>query len=303
MAVFDDLYYWSSDGLRLHARDYAPAPAPEDPSVAGARPVILCLHGLTRNARDFEALAPFLSGLGYRVLAVEQRGRGESAYATDPLTYTPLVYVRDCEELIHQQSLERVLIIGTSLGGLMAMLMGPLLAGRLTGVVLNDIGPVVAPAGLEKIKSYVGRIGPWPTWMSLARHLQTQFADTYPAFSLQDWLDFSKRLAEVQPNGRIMLDYDPRIAEPFKLPSGETGVADLWPAFEALAPVPLLTIRGLQSDILSADVFAEMQRRRPDMQTLEVANVGHAPTLDEPECRAAIASFVGQAAHRQQDNP
>lgn len=289
MTAFDDRYFWSRDGVRLHYRDY---PGPKQ------RPLLLCLPGLTRNARDFEGVAARLAG-EWRVLCVDLRGRGDSGYAPDALSYTPLTYVMDVEALIEQLGRPRFVPIGTSLGGILIQLMAHAVKPLMAGALLNDIGPVIEAEGLKRIASYVGRVGPWPTWMHLARHLAETGADIFPDFTISDWLVMAKRFGCVQPSGRIVLDYDPRIAEPFKLPSGQSGVADLWPAFAALADLPLLSVRGERSDILSAQTQGMMAERAGDIETVVVPRVGHAPTLDEPPAVAATERLLARVLARQ----
>ena len=162
MAAWQDIFWWSRDGLRLHARDY-----PGD----GAALPVLCLPGLTRNARDFDVLAPRLAGKR-RVLAVDLRGRGESAYAKDPMSYVPLTYAQDIAALLAEQKIDRFVAIGTALGGIVAMLLAGLVPGRIAGVLLNDVGPDIEPTGLARIRGYVGRSSTWPTWMHAARATQ-----------------------------------------------------------------------------------------------------------------------------------
>ena len=277
MASWSDGYWWSNDGLRLHYRDYAGD---------ASRPPILCLPGLTRNARDFEGVAGRLAG-ERRVICVELRGRGESAYAKDPMTYVPLVYLQDLEALIAELGLERFVLFGTSLGGLMTMLMSMSGKGRIAGALLNDIGPALEPRGLEHIRSYVGKPQNWPTWLHAARFLREAQGDRYPDWELDDWLVFAKRVARLNSSGRIVFDYDMRIAEPFRLPGGETGF-DLWNAFAGLKGIPSLVVRGGLSDLLSAETVERMVAENPAMEAVVVPRVGHAPTLEEPEAAAAI---------------
>jgi pimeloyl-ACP methyl ester carboxylesterase len=283
---FEDAFYWSPDGLRLHARRYT-AQTPDALTV-------ICLPGLTRNARDFEGLAARLAGR-FNILCPDLRGRGDSAYAPDPLTYAPVTYVQDVMALIFHEKLERLAFIGTSLGGILTMAMSAALGPKLKAAVLNDVGPVIEETGLARIRGYVGKVGPFPTWMHAARAIEATNRPAYPDYQIGDWLNMAKRLAYVQPNGRIVMDYDPRLAEPFKLPAGPTG-GDLWPAFEGLKDTPTLAIRGGLSDIISAETLVEMQRRKPDLRTLTIPNVGHAPTLDEPASVAAIEALLSQVA-------
>lgn len=281
MADYENGLWWSNDGLRLHYRAYD---GPDD------RPPILCLHGLTRNARDWEPVADRLAG-DWRLYVLEMRGRGESAYATDPMTYVPLTYVQDVEAFLASLNINRYVAFGTSLGGIVTMLMAATRPERLAGVLLNDIGPVIEEDGVERIRGYVGKGGNYPTWLHAARALRTGFGDIYPKWELDDWLAMAKRLCKVQPSGRIGYDYDMRIAEPFRVPGGEAGF-DMWTAFAGLKNVPTTLVRGGHSEILSEATAREMQRRKPDLAVATVPDVGHAPVLNEPEAEAAIDALL-----------
>lgn len=282
MAEFAHGYWWSNDGLRLHYRDYAGG--------ADGRPPILCLPGLTRNARDFEDLAERLAP-EWRVIAVEFRGRGESAYAKDPMSYVPLTYVQDVEALIRELGLTAFVSIGTSLGGLVTMLMAGAERERLKGVVLNDVGPALEPAGLQRIRAYVGRGGSWPTWLHAARALAEGNRQVYPDYRIEDWLKMAKRLYRLSSSGRIVADYDSRIAEPMRLPGGEAGI-DMWLALDALKQVPALILRGERSDILAPATVDRMRTMLPNAEAVTVPGVGHAPLLTEPEAYAAVQRLL-----------
>jgi pimeloyl-ACP methyl ester carboxylesterase len=197
---------WTSDGLRLHYRDYA---GPKN------RPALLCMPGLTRNIRDFEPLIAHLAG-DWRIIAVEFRGRGESEYSKAPASYAPPVYAQDVALLIEELKLRKIVTIGTSLGGLVSMMLAAMLPDRIVGAVLNDIGPVVEQRGLDRIKSYVGKAQAWPTWVHAARAAAEQNADVYPGYDLENWIAMAKRLNTLTPQGRVVPDYDPRIAEPIR---------------------------------------------------------------------------------------
>lgn len=284
MTQFEDRYWSSRDGMRLHYRDY---PGPE------GRPPVLCLPGLTRNARDFEDLAAHLSPR-WRMLCPDMRGRGDSAYARDAATYNPLQYVEDVGALLEEAGIDRFVVFGTSLGGLMAMLLAVTIPGRIAGTVMNDIGPVVEPAGLARIVDYVGQGRSYPTWMHAARALEELQGHVYPAFGMEDWLRIAKKVMTLGQHGRIAFDYDMKIAEP--LGAAPAAEVDLWPAFDALASQPLCVLRGELSDILSAATLAEMGRRAPGAETLTLAGIGHAPTLAEPEAVAAIERLLGRVS-------
>ena len=277
MATYENSYWSSEDGLRLHYRDYAGR---------ADRPPILCLPGLTRNARDYAALAERLAG-EWRIIAVEFRGRGESAYAKDPMTYVPATYVRDVEALITELGLDRYVAFGTSLGGIVTMLMAGTSRARIVGALLNDVGPELDPAGLGRIRGYVGRASSWPTWMHAARAVAENNADVYPHWTVTDWLAMAKRIYRLNSAGRIVLDYDMKIAEPFRVPGNEAG-PDMWQAFAALKTVPTLIVRGARSDVLAPAPAARMAAELDHAELVTVPDVGHTPTLDEPEAVAAI---------------
>lgn len=284
---FSHRYWQSADGLALHFRDY--------PGNAG-RPPVVCLHGLTRNARDFEALAPHIAAQGWRLLVPEMRGRGRSAYAPDPASYAVPAYVADLLALLAQEGIGRFVAIGTSMGGLITMGLAAIAPERIAGVVLNDVGPVVEPAGLEKIKAYVGQGRSFPTWMHAARALAELHGETYPGYALEDWLAMAKRTMVLVGSGRIAFDYDMKIADPI-LASEEAAVPpDLWPMLRALAGRPAVLVRGAHSPILSAATLEEMAAALPGARTVTVPATGHAPTLDEPEVRAAIGAMLREVA-------
>lgn len=280
-ARWDHGWYWSHDGLRLHYRDL---PGPAD------RPALLCLPGLTRNSADFAALAQRLAGQ-WRVVAPDLRGRGESAWPRDSLTYVPLTYLLDLGLLIAAAGLQRFVVLGSSLGGALALQLTTGHRAAMAGVILNDYGPAVEPAGLARLRANVGRGGNWPTWIHAARDLAQRNGDSYPGWQLPDWLAFARRLCRLTAAGRIVFDYDPRIAEPFRLPHGDAG-SDLWLALDALAGLPVLSLRGALSDVLAPDTQAAMARRLPQLRVVTVPGVGHAPTLDEPAAAAAIDAML-----------
>lgn len=287
MTAFQDGYWWSNDGLRLHYRDYA-----ADQDHAG-RPPLLCLPGLTRNARDFAALAERLGGQ-WRVICPELRGRAESAYAKDPMTYVPLTYVQDIERLLTDLALQRFVVIGTSLGGIIGMLMAATRPDRLAGMLFNDVGPAIEQAGLDRIRGYVGSGSAQPTWVHAARTLAESQSDCYPDYGLEDWLAMAKRLYRLNKSGRLVLDYDMRIAEPLRLPGGEAGV-DLWPVMASFKNVPSMIVRGELSDLFSAATAQRMVGDiGPQAELVSVPRVGHAPTLNEPEAVAAIDRLLAR---------
>jgi pimeloyl-ACP methyl ester carboxylesterase len=285
MERYEDRYWTSADGLTLHYRDYA---GPDE----GQSLPVLCLHGLTRNARDFEGLAQHLTQ-SRRVIVPEMRGRGMSEYATDTSTYAPPTYVGDVEKLLSELGIERFIAVGTSMGGLMTMLMAAAKPGRIAAAVINDIGPVVEAEGVARIGSYVGQGRSYPTWMHAARSLQSVHSSAFPDFDLDQWLGMAKRTLVVGQNGRISYDYDMAIAEPFSQPNN-AAPPNLWLAYEALRDVPMLLVRGELSDLLSEDTVSQMGVRNPALRTVTVPRTGHAPTLDEAPVRSAIDSLLAE---------
>ena len=285
MPPYENRYWWSNDGLRLHYRDY---PGPAD------RPPILCLPGLTRNARDYHDLARRLSP-DWRVIAIDLRGRGDSGYAKDPMSYVPLTYVQDVEALLRELDVARYVAFGTSLGGIVAMLLAGTAREKLAGLVLNDVGPEISPEGLSRIRSYVGKSNTWPTWLHAARAVAEANESVYPDFQLEDWLAMAKRLYRLNSAGRIVLDYDMKIAEPFRVPGNEAG-PDMWRALEGLKTVPTLLVRGATSDVLAANVAERMAGVLEQGDLLTIPATGHAPTLDEPEAIAAIDRLLARIA-------
>ncbi len=276
---FADVFYQSDDGLRLYARDY---PGPD-----ATAPVLLCLPGLTRNSKDF---APFAEEFqsAYRVICPDQRGRGRSGWASDTASYNPERYARDMMILLDLLGVKKVALVGTSLGGLMAMLLMAMDAGRVCGVVLNDVGPEVDPAGLARIASYVGKAPPVRDWDGAAAQTAHTNGLAFPEYGSSDWQAMARDLY-IQEGAVPVLNYDPAIGA-----GVTTGgvIANLWPLFDAIPPKPMLVIRGETSDILSVATVNEMARRMPNMTALTIANRGHAPTLSESAARTALRSFL-----------
>lgn len=271
--------------MRLHARDYGGR---------GDRPAVICLPGLTRNARDFQALAERLAP-EWRVIAVDFRGRGESGAAKDPASYVPATYVADVQAMLTALGIGRFVAVGTSLGGLATMMLAEAKPGRIAGALLNDVGPEIEAAGLQRIRGYVGRPSSFPTWMHAARAVAAANAEVHPRFEIADWLAMAKRLYRLTGSGKIVLDYDLKIAEPFRTPDG-AAPPDLWPALAALEGAPVLIVRGERSDVLSRATATRMVEGLPGAELVTVPGVGHAPTLDEPEAMAALDRLLARVA-------
>jgi pimeloyl-ACP methyl ester carboxylesterase len=277
-----DVFYESDDGLRLFARDYL------GPKGANA---ILCLPGLTRNSKDFDKLANDLSQ-HYRVICPDQRGRGRSARDPQPMRYRPDVYVNDMVRLLNTLELAQAAVIGTSLGGMMGILLTVLQPTRVKALIINDMGPVIDPVGIARIISYVGKSTPVNTWADAVAQTRLTNGIAFPSYTDDDWAAMTRNLY-VQEEATPVLDYDAAIAQGFD--SG-TATPNLWPLFDAMPQLPLLVIRGELTDILSLETLAEMQRRRPDMQVAHISGVGHAPMLDEQAAKLAIVRFLASAS-------
>jgi len=277
-------YRSACGGLELFARIY---PAEGE--------TLLLMHGLTRNSADFEPLIPHLAGR-YRLIVPDQRGRGLSEWDGDPANYRPDIYCADMVALLDGLGIERAGLIGTSMGGLMAMGMHAMQPARVSAIVLNDVGPALEPAGLARIQSYVGPGAAFTSWRQAAERCAAINASAFPGFALSDWLAFAHRTCQQEANGTVRFAYDPAISESMKGDRPATVPVDLWPLWDMLSAVPLLVLRGALSDLLSADTVAEMaQRHAGPFQAVEVPERGHAPLLDEPAVLAALLPFL--AAH------
>ena len=275
--------YWfeSEDGLRLFARVY--------PGPAAAAPTVVCLHGLMRTGRDFEDLAAHLA-VRYRVIVPDMRGRGLSARDPNFNNYQIPVYLRDVLRLLTGLGAARVTLIGTSMGGLMAMVLAATQPAVVAGIVLNDVGPEVDLKGLERIRGYAGKAPPVRDWAGAVAVVRLVYGAAWPGLSDARWEKIARASYREDERGVPQPDADPLIAEPLKDTS--KAAPDLWPLWGAIARVPMLAIRGAESDLLSAATLARMQREKPDLATLTVADRGHAPLLDEPECVRAIDAFL-----------
>jgi pimeloyl-ACP methyl ester carboxylesterase len=282
---YRDCYFVAADGLQLHYRDYS---GPSD------RPPLLCLHGLTRNARDFADLAERYSPQ-WRVIALDFRGRGDSDYDPLPARYNPLTYAADVLTLLDGLGVDRAIFVGTSLGGLVTMTIAAMAPHRIAGAILNDVGPDVDPGGVQRILTYVGKDRRFKSWDEAADAIASNYGASFERYTHDDWVAMAKRNCR-EEDGEIRFDYDMAIAEPFKS-AGPTPNIDLWPLFAALSQVPLLVVRGERSDLLTAATAEKMQRVAPAMKLATVEGVGHAPELNEPEAVAAIEEFLaGMAA-------
>lgn len=279
-------YRSADDRLELVARDY---PADQD----GA-PALLLMHGLTRNSADFEPLVEHLAG-AYRLVVPDQRGRGLSQWDRDSANYRPDIYVQDMFTLLGELGITKAGLIGTSMGGLMAMVMAAMQPQLVCAMVLNDIGPVLEAQGIARIQTYVGPTGVMANWDDAAQRIAASNASAFPGYGPGDWQAFAKRTCTKNPDGTISFAYDPAIAVSMNGDNPSTVPPDLWPLWDGLQAIPTLVIRGGISDLLSAETVKEMKRRHSGpFEAVDIPNIGHAPMLDEPAALDAILPFLAE---------
>lgn len=293
---YSEQYYRSSDGLSLYYRDYG----------SGDK-VILCLHGLTRNSKDFHNLAQHLAP-DYRVISADIRGRGQSDRDPRSIRYNPGQYVKDAWKLLDQLKLQQVTVIGTSLGGLMAMIMADQQPRRLRALVLNDIGPELPLPAVQRIMTYAGRMPPAQTWEEAALQAKSAYEIAMPDMPMEFWREYVKLSYRENAAGKPEPDADPEIGQALRNPPAfvqwlqwmnkrgwihrVAAVAiDPWDSFHAVK-MPCLLVQGALSDVLTDEIVSKMLAVHPQMQVVRVANRGHAPLLDEPEALAAIDGFL-----------
>lgn len=286
---FQERWWQSSDGLTLFARDYPAASGP-------ARLPVICLHGLTRNSKDFEDVAPRIAQMGRRVLALDVRGRGRSARDPNPDNYVPKTYARDVLALIDALGISRAVFLGTSMGGIIVMVLAALRSRAVAGAILNDVGPVVSPEGVERIKGYTGKAVEVANREAAVDYVRRVNGAAFPDYGEEDWSRFARRTFR-EVNDVPVLDYDPQIMIPFARGRYKAPRLLGWLLFRRLARRrPTLLIRGALSDILSASIVERMRSIAPRMDYSEVGNVGHAPMLDEPEALRALETFLSGVA-------
>lgn len=296
---FTDFFWTSHEGLPLHARDYAPVGE-------GQKLPVICIHGLTRNARDFEDLAPKIAATGRRVLAVDVRGRGLSAKDPNPMNYHPGTYAADVVSLLQAAGIERAVFVGTSMGGLITMVLTSIMPQAIAAAVLNDVGPELSPVGLARIAGYTGVASRFETWDAAVAYAKAINEAAFPGYTAQDWDVIARRLFD-ERDGGFVLAYDADISAPIKAAAeaaaktqAEGGAAlappDMYPLFRALAKDrPLLLVRGGISDLIDPAIAERMRAAAPHMAYAEVPGVGHAPMLTEPEAWAAIENLLETA--------
>ena len=267
----------TSDGLNLAFRD------------EGSGTPVLCLAGLTRNSRDFDFLKQAI-GDEIRLIRLDYRGRGESDFDPNYSNYSIPIEARDVVELINYINLPKVVIVGTSRGGLIAMMLAATVKDRLAGVLLNDIGPELDQSGLEKIMGYLGRNPSYKTFDEASKGLPEFYADQYANLPKGRWAECAEMWWDETPTG-LKINYDPKLRDAI-LESSATPTPDLWPLFDALSDIPIALVRGANSDLLSEDTTAKMRTRRPDMTYANIPDRGHVPFLDESEAIAALRTLL-----------
>ena len=285
MNKFNDIFYQSHDGLGLYARDYAC----QNKNTPEAK-IIFCMHGLTRNSKDFAKLAEHLSQ-SYRVICVDNRGRGRSEYDSNPNNYVAQVYIQDMFTLLDLLKINDTILCGTSMGGIMAFIMASIQPQRFSGIIINDVGPEIDTKGIARIKTYVGKISPLNSWQEAITRTKEINQSALPNLTNDEWEDFTNNIFR-DDQGSLRLDYDPAIAIPFKDADSDSAAPNLWPQFEAIVSLPMLLIRGEISDLIDSDCVAKMRSIKPDLKYVEVPETGHTPTLNEAVSRAAIDSFL-----------
>lgn len=273
--------YAAEDGLSLYYRDYGDATWSKTP--------VLCLAGLTRNSVDFHDLALRLSAGGRRVIAPDYRGRGRSSYDAEWRNYHAEVHLGDVEALLAALNLHRVVMLGTSFGGLLSMILSVTRPGVLAGVMLNDVGPEIDPDGLRRIAAYVGTPISHASYEDAARQQKHLFSPAYPDLDEAGWLKMARAGYRETASGALVPDYDLNLGKALAA-AGPT--PDMWPYFRALGETPCLAIRGELSDILSPETFDRMAREVPQLRRTVVPNRGHVPLLDEALSTEAIDEFL-----------
>lgn len=282
---FQERRWTSRDGLSLYARDYPGAGG-------GARLPVICLHGLTRNSKDFEDVAPLIASWGHRVIVPDVRGRGQSDRDPEPANYQPKIYARDVVEMMAALDVPRALFIGTSMGGLIMMTLMAIRPKVIAAAILNDVGPEIAPQGIARIMGYAGKKTDIRSWEDATDYVRRTNEIALPGFGDAEWRTMARRTFR-DDGGIPVLDYDPAISVRLGKPPGRLAGWIAAILFRRLARKrPTLLIRGQQSDVISADIADRMQRAAPNMRRVDVPGVGHAPMLTEPIAVDAIGQFL-----------
>jgi pimeloyl-ACP methyl ester carboxylesterase len=285
MTGFAEREWTSRDGLRLYARDYAGASG-------DSRLPVICLHGLTRNSKDFEEVAPAIAAKGRRVLVPDVRGRGRSDRDPNPQHYQQKTYGRDMLELMDGLGIRSAVFVGTSMGGLITMAVAAMRSRAVAAAILNDVGPEIGREGIERILSYAGQPATIETWDDAVEYVRRTNSVAFPDHEEADWAKFARRTFKDEL-GKPVLDYDAGIAAPYANRPVKTRSIIATLLFRRLARRrPTLLIRGELSDLTTGDIASRMKRTAPTLQVVTVPGIGHAPMLTEPVAAAAIDEFL-----------
>jgi len=278
------------DGLKLHVLERGPR---DDP-----RPSVVCLPGLTRTAEDFDALADALAARGRRVLALDSRGRGRSEYDRNADNYSLPVELADLMAVLAAREAQPAVFVGSSRGGLLTMLLAAQRPASIAGAILNDIGPVIERTGIMRLKGYVGKLHTPRTYEEGADILRRLFGQQFPKVDMAGW-EVAARRTWREEKGRLVVTYDVNLAKTLKGFDADSPIPPLWLQFDALAHVPVMVVRGENSDLLSAQTVAAMAARRPQMDVIDVPDQGHTPFLSEPEMVGRLIAFVERCDARR----
>lgn len=280
---FQEKYYTSNNGLKLYYRDYNAEEKDGTP--------LLCIHGLTRNSKDFDLFAQHFSAK-YRVISIDVRGRGQSEYDPNNMNYQIPVYAQDVISLLAHEKLNQVILIGTSMGGLISMALAAVMPEKFKAIILNDIGPEINPVGLERIARFVGNGIILQTWEQAIAGVKILCENLFPDYNHDNWALFTRNTFREQEDGTIVADYDQDIAIAMK-PIAENIVnIDMWVIFSELTQIPMLTLRGKNSDILSNETLEKMARSHLNFTKVSIENRAHTPDLNEDVSRQEINRFL-----------
>ncbi|WP_417319351.1 alpha/beta fold hydrolase [Emcibacter sp.] len=275
--------YTSRDGLSLYYRVYENGGSHKTP--------LLCIHGITRNSKDFEDFANLMQKQ-YPVVSMDVRGRGRSDIDPEYHNYQIPTYVADMFELMDYVEIPEAVVVGTSMGGLVGMAMGAVQPDRVKAIVLNDVGPVIEQAGIDRIWAYVGKTATVRSWNQAANILKTMNEANFSDYTQEDWLRFAENTFRQQDDGTLIADYDPHVGTAVRESQESAVPVDMWPLFQSLAEIPILCLRGEMSDILSAETLKKMGELHPKFTGVTIQKRGHTPDLREQQSIAAIETFL-----------
>lgn len=276
----------AQDGIKTYVLELIP-----DGEIKGDP--IFCIHGLTRNHKDFEPIFDFLLGFGRKVFAIDVRGRGNSDYDPNPLNYHPGTYVGDVANIMNVLEIEKAVFIGTSMGGIISMILAAFMPDKVAGIILNDVGPEVNEAGIARIRNYVGNSAPVDNWDDAIKGIKAIAQKEYPLQkdNQQFWQDFAKRISK-EENGKISLAYDPEIKQNLQPAKEGEPAPNLWAQFEMIKDIPIGLISGELSDIMTSDIVEKMKKISPNLKVELIDNVGHAPILNEEKALKIIKEIL-----------